>query len=118
MWGVWGEGAGAGSVGVCAVVGAVLMGAAIDTTSDVEILESLEFDPEHPCQWIYPAGDQRCETPAEWLLILDCCAKGVYAVCPEHRIAQEKQMRAGVDFHLPCGRVVTSWEWLPLKGGL
>lgn len=100
------------------------MSAAIDTTSDVEILESLDFEPEKACEARRPA----CGREAVWLA--SCVACGHPSLwCTEcrERFAAEAMARrlvfgSAAKVHCKfCGYVadfheLAVWTLLP-KGG-
>ena len=95
------------------------MSAAIDTTSDVEILESLDFDPEHPCEW-GPVGAKH-GAASQWLMVLSCCGNAA-PFCHEHKAATERSLAAAAAMGFAmqcgaCGAVNPGWHWVPLKGG-
>jgi hypothetical protein len=96
----------------------VLVSTAIDTRSDVDVIEHLDFDPELACEATKPP----CGRPAEWILRCRFCgASALYCTqCRMHaeRLAALPSAVSGCKHCLRTRRDLADLVmWIPVRGG-
>jgi hypothetical protein len=85
---------------------------AVDTTSETEILEFLDFEATPPCD----VDD--CHRDAAWKLWCGECGKGCELVCKEHREELAGwSIFAAITFNNTCGHapLIVSCGWEPIS---
>jgi hypothetical protein len=57
---------------------------AVDASTDLELIEHLDFVPEVPCEVWSKSAKKHCGAPAQWWAIHVCCGRAE-SVCEPHR---------------------------------